>query len=498
MLKRISTATLQTKLISSFILATLFVVGFGYVGYSSVNTIAVQLDRVGNQYLPSVQSLLKVMNAQERMMTIERTLFDNALTTADRLVLGQTDLAQARIAEEAWATYIRLPQTDAKASLIQAAGETQTQWLQAHQAIMDLSQRFIETGDQKILTEMRTQSMTHSEVYRGELNDLLQQIADLNSTIAQDGRVQAQATVDRARSLLLGGMTAAGLLALIIGVLLSMAITRPIAKSTSVIAAVSSQLAATVTEQERTISQQSAAINQTTTTMAELSASARQSAQQADVVAARSGQTLGLAQDGAVVIQHTQRDMIDLRIKVNAIAQQILHLSEQTSQINNITNLVSDLANQTNMLALNAAVEAARAGEHGKGFAVVAAEVRKLADQSKKSAERISALVGEIQSATNTTVMVTEEGSKTVEKGISSAEQAVTMFHHITDTVTDAVESTQQISLNMQQQAGAIQQVSQAMSELNAGMRETAEAVAQTRDGVLEMNQVVQHLKAMV
>ncbi len=276
-------------------------------------------------------------------------------------------------------------------------------------------------------------------------------------------------------------MIAGVMMALLSGFFLSMAITKPVSRSISTISTVSNQIAATVAEQERTIAQQSAAINQTTTTMTELNASARQSAQQADVVAARSNKALDLAHDGVTVIQHTQHDMINLRSKVNAIAQQILRLSEQTSQISGITNLVSDLANQTNMLALNAAVEAARAGEHGKGFAVVAVEVRKLADQSKKSAERISGLVGEIQAATNATVMVTEEGSKTVDKGLTSTDQAVTMFHNIADTMTAVSESTQQISLNVQQQAGAIQQVSQAMSELNTGMVETSESVGKTR-----------------
>ena len=93
------------------------------------------------------------------------------------------------------------------------------------------------------------------------------------------------------------------------------------------------------------------------------------------------------------------------------VADQILRLGEQTTQIGSIANLVKDLATQTNMLALNAAVEAARAGDHGKGFAVVASEVRKLADQSKKSAEEAAALIAEVQKATNSTIMVTEEST---------------------------------------------------------------------------------------
>jgi methyl-accepting chemotaxis protein len=92
-----------------------------------------------------------------------------------------------------------------------------------------------------------------------------------------------------------------------------------------------------------------------------------------------------------------QAEMADLEKSMSNIANQILGLSEQAAQIGSISRLLSELAGETNMLALNAAVEAARAGEHGKGFSVVAAEIRKLADQSKLSAEKSNQIVADIQ-----------------------------------------------------------------------------------------------------
>ena len=95
------------------------------------------------------------------------------------------------------------------------------------------------------------------------------------------------------------------------------------------------------------------------------------------------------------------------------IAETILALSEQTQQIGDIIATVNDIADQSNLLALNAAIEAARAGEAGKGFAVVAGEVRSLAEQSRQATAQVKEILGDIQKATNTAVMVTEEGTKT-------------------------------------------------------------------------------------
>ncbi len=490
--------SMSIKLYGAFILAALLILGVGYVGYSNSNHLGQELSDVSTKFLPSVESLHTVIGAQARMMTIERTLMDDTLTAQDRINYALINDQRRLVAEEAWAIYTALPQTTEEQALTEEADRLQKRWYYTHQAVLDLSRKFIESTDQKLLAELRRQSLGESNTLRNDLNTVLQKMVDLNSDISEAQRLAAEVDIAQARRLTIGGMVAGVVIALLSGFFLSAAITRPVSRSIRTLSTVSTQIASTVAEQERTIAQQSAAINQTTTTITELSTSARQSAQQADVVAARSNRTLDLAQDGVTVIQHTQQDMIDLRNKVTAIAQQILRLSEQTSQISSITNLVSDLANQTNMLALNAAVEAARAGEHGKGFAVVAMEVRKLADQSKKSAERISGLVGEIQSATNATVMVTEEGSKTVDKGLASTEQAVNMFHSIADTMTATSESTQQISLNVQQQASAIQQVSQAMTELNVGMIETTEAVSQTRSGIQDMNRVVHHLEKLI
>jgi CHASE3 domain sensor protein len=269
-------------------------------------------------------------------------------------------------------------------------------------------------------------------------------------------------------------------------------------QTASTLATSSSQIASTIEEQERTASQQAASVNETTATMDELGASSRQSAEQAEAASKAAQRVRELAEGGNQAVEETLIGMSNLKDKVGAIAEQILRLSEQTNQIGSISRLVSDLANQTNMLALNAAVEAVRAGEHGKGFAVVAAEIRKLADQSKQSAQKINGLVADIQNAINSTVMVTDEGTKTVETGMQVTQKTAQAFAGVTEAITNVVVNNQQISLNIQQQATAIQQVVQAMNTINQGAKETATGISQTRTGTQKLNEATLFLKEMV
>ena len=309
--------------------------------------------------------------------------------------------------------------------------------------------------------------------------------------------MQAQA-LERLQFTLLTAATLSVLLSALIGTWIVIKASRMMNQAAGDIASSASEIAASVEQQERTSSQQAASVNETSTTMDELGASSRQSSEQAEAAAAGAQQALSLAEGGTRAVERSLDGMTALREKVDAIADQILRLSEQTSQIGGISGLVSDLANQTNMLALNAAVEAVRAGEHGKGFAVVSGEIRKLADQSKKSAEKINALVADIQTAINSTVMVTDEGTKKVEEGVKIAEETADAFAGVADAVNNVVLNSQQISLNVKQQAVAIQQVVSAMNSLNTGAQENANGISQIKIGTHQLNESALQLKVAI
>ena len=269
-------------------------------------------------------------------------------------------------------------------------------------------------------------------------------------------------------------------------------------KVSSNIATSTQEMASTVAEQERIASQQAVSVNETTTTMDELEASSRHAAEQANAAVEAAKRAFAASEEGAQSLNEGLEGMFTLESKVDAIAEQIVNLSSQASQISNISQLVIDFANQTNMLALNSSVEAVRAGEHGKGFAVVANEIRKLADQSQQSADKINNLVSDIQKAINETVMVTEEGTKTVKTGVEITKRTESAFSQIQESVNQVVLNNQQVSLNLKQQVDAINQVVNAMELINQGAKETAGGLNQTKIGTEQLNEAALDLEKII
>jgi len=208
-------------------------------------------------------------------------------------------------------------------------------------------------------------------------------------------------------------------------------------------------------------------LNETLQVTRDLSAAVQQIAANSQAAYSASQNASDLASKGAVEVEKAVYKMNKISDTVSDSARLVKTLNERSGQIGEIVNVITSIADQTNLLALNAAIEAARAGEHGRGFAVVADEVRKLAEGSAKAAQQIGELIKEIQDETSRAVNSMVIGSKEVEEGVVIASQAQTALSEIVETVDRTVRMVQEISTAAQQQSKGITQVVQTIDNVN-------------------------------
>lgn len=265
-------------------------------------------------------------------------------------------------------------------------------------------------------------------------------------------------------------------------------------EAASGVSSASAQIQAMITQQTATATEQDAAVTQTVATVEEVRTTVVQTAERAQTVAEASQQSVQVSKSGQDAVTDTIRGMDLIRERVGSIAENILMLSERTQQIGEIIDTVNALADQSKLLALNASIEAARAGEEGKGFAVVAMEVRQLAEQSREATARVRDILSEIQQATNTAVMVTEEGSKGAENGIGLAERAGSSILDLSATIEEAAQAAMQIAASTHQQTNGMDQLSAAMMQIKQATAQTAASAKQTEQSIRDLNAMAQRL----
>ncbi|WP_313799955.1 methyl-accepting chemotaxis protein [Cytobacillus sp.] len=212
--------------------------------------------------------------------------------------------------------------------------------------------------------------------------------------------------------------------------------------------------------------QSTISVQESAAALEEVSKGVQSIAETASLISEASSQATQKAKDGGVFVDRTVKQINAISHSVSESGEVFQSLDQRSKEIGEITKVISDIADQTNLLALNAAIEAARAGEHGKGFAVVADEVRKLAEQSQQSSSQISSLIVEIQRDMVYSNQSIEQVTKDVQAGLNIVGQTEDSFKGILHFMNNLAEKIHDLAATAEQVSASIEEVSATVSSI--------------------------------
>ncbi len=208
--------------------------------------------------------------------------------------------------------------------------------------------------------------------------------------------------------------------------------------------------------------------------------------------------SLTAAKNGEAAVQLAIKGMYDIRDLIQETSKRIKRLSESSLEIGDITELITDITEQTNVLALNAAIQAASAGEAGRGFAVVAEEVQRLAERSGEAAKQISALVQTIQTDAHDAVMAMEKSTQGVVEGARLSDSAGTVLAEIRHISQHLAELIHEISNSTLAQSSLADGVAKNIDSILTITERTRNGTTQTANAVHELLVLAEELKSAV
>lgn len=207
------------------------------------------------------------------------------------------------------------------------------------------------------------------------------------------------------------------------------------------------------------------------------------------------------AEIGSEIVDRNLIQMGFIQESVSKSNEVIETLSHRSREIGKILEVISGIADQTNLLALNAAIEAARAGEHGKGFAVVADEVRKLAEQSLSSTKLIAELIASIQKGSDESVSIMGEVMENAKQGMVISTETSNKFTQILEKTRMIAPQIAEITSTVQLITKSVENVSNAATELAASAQQNASSsesvAASTEEQLASMEEITSSSKSL-
>ncbi len=249
----------------------------------------------------------------------------------------------------------------------------------------------------------------------------------------------------------------------------------------------SEELAAQTAEAAKGSDLQLQLISQTATATEQMNASVLEVAKNASEAAQNAEQAQNRARKGSDIVAKTIAAIENVKAKAQDMKTSLAQLGKQAEGIGQIMNVITDIADQTNLLALNAAIEAARAGEAGRGFAVVADEVRKLAEKTMTATREVGAAIDAIQDGTRHNITAMNLADQAVGDSTSLAQNAGEALQEILVLVESSADQVRNIATASEEQSSSSEQISRSTEDINRLSSETAESMTQATHAVEDL-----------
>ncbi|CAI8722611.1 Methyl-accepting chemotaxis protein McpS [Pseudomonas chlororaphis] len=264
------------------------------------------------------------------------------------------------------------------------------------------------------------------------------------------------------------------------------------------IASAAEELSAVTEETSAGVNSQKVETDQVATAMHEMTATVQEVARNAEEASQAAAAADGEAREGDKVVAEAIAQIERLASEVVRSTDAMSVLQQESQKIGSVMDVIKAVAEQTNLLALNAAIEAARAGEAGRGFAVVADEVRALAQRTQKSTEEIEGLVAGLQNGTQQVANVMNNSRSLTDSSVDLTRKAGASLENITRTVSNIQSMNQQIAAAAEQQSAVAEEISRSIINVRDVSEQTAAASDETAASSVELARLGNQLQMMV
>lgn len=525
---------LSTRLISAFVVCAVVTLGVGFIGYTGITGLKNSVDGIVNNNLISVYSTSNARsNAIAHYRDLHRALlfkFAKADQAKYEDVIRSLADNQQEV-EQLFKIYRKTPLQDDE----RIAGD---QFEKSWPAYINASSKVIELaakGDLESATRLFEQEVDPE--YK-KANDDLKIIVASNKRQSDEAAVEAVKTSNTAYWSLAVGVVIAFIAAIILGLLVTRSITRPllgalrtakqvadgdlsqkidvsgndeistlqsalsimqinlrdtiqeIANAADQLASASEELNAVTEESAKALIRQNDEIQQAATAVNEMTAAVEEVARNASGASESSEETSRSAIQGRDQVKNAVGSVNTMAEQISQSTEKVTVLATRVNEITGVLAVIQSIAQQTNLLALNAAIEAARAGEQGRGFAVVADEVRALAHRTQASTTDIESMMSQIRAGADEAVIAMNNSRSLAGETRDQAIEAGHALDRITEGVSTINEKNLVIASAAEEQAHVAREVDRNLVNIQDISTQTATGAHQTNASSAELSRL--------